>query len=76
MQRKQASPVRRVITLDQRGRGSMTIRFDARRVRGASVTLVNASTRYRCWRKADYSCQGTPRDNGKQFSLSLRAFKR
>ena len=76
VQRKQARALRRVITLDKAGRATVAIGFSKQRVRRASVTLANASTRFRCWRKARFSCQGTPRDNGQQFQLSVRAFKR
>jgi hypothetical protein len=38
-------------------------------VRSATVVLVNASTRFACWHRTSYSCQGRARDNNEPFSV-------
>ncbi|WP_372727380.1 MXAN_6640 family putative metalloprotease [Nocardioides sp.] len=75
VQRRNAAPIRRLVRLEGR-QGRTTVGFSAREVRSVTVTLVNASTRYRCWVKARFSCQGEPRDDGRPFRLRVRAFKR
>ena len=76
IQRKQASTVRRTLPLDRRGRGATTVAFSSRRVRSVSITLANASTRYDCWQKTDYACQGEPLDDRAAYDLKVRAAKR
>lgn len=66
----------RVVKLNRRGRGSTVVPFSSRRVKDVSVTPVNASTRYRCWRGTSYACAGVSRDDGRRFTLRLRAFRR
>ncbi len=70
--RLQRIPVR----LDRRGDGSVIVPFDGRRIATVTVTLVNASTRYRCGRDTLFSCTGVPRDDGKLFRLGLKAVRR
>ena len=59
----------RSVRLDDRGRGRTTIAFTSRRVRSATVVLVNASTRFSCWHRTSWSCQGRARDNKAEFEV-------
>ena len=74
--RPDGSTAARVVKLNRRGRGSTVVPFSSRRVKDVSVTPVNASTRYRCRRGTNYACEGVSRDDGRRFTLRLRAFRR
>ena len=64
---------RKVVSLDRDGNGRTTVGFSSRSVTRATLTLANASTRFRCWQEQEtYSCQGVPRDDGRQFTYRLR----
>lgn len=72
---------RKVVPLNRKGRGATAVPFGRKAVRNVTVTAVNASTRFRCGRRAptadpQYSCQGAPRDDGKVFALRFAAVKR
>lgn len=64
--------VGRQVRLDGRGRGSTAVRLTGRKVKVVTVTLVNASTRYRCLQGAAYACNGTPRDDHQRFRVVAR----
>jgi hypothetical protein len=65
------------VRLDGDGEGRRVVRFNTRSVRRATLTLANASTRFRCWQQQEtYSCQGVPRDDDRGFSYRLKAFRR
>lgn len=65
------------LPLDDRGRGEVEVPFSADDVVAVSVTLANASTRSRCGRQlAQWSCQGQPRDQDKEFALSATVSRR
>jgi hypothetical protein len=57
------------IRLDREGRGQATIGFTTRNVRSVTVVLVNASTRFSCWHRTTWSCQGRARDDSKKFEV-------
>lgn len=64
------------VRLDADGAGRRVVKFSARSVGRATLTLANASTRFRCWQQQEtYSCQGTPRDDDRRFSYRLRVFR-
>jgi hypothetical protein len=67
----------RPIALDAEGFGRQLARFDAREVRRVTITLANASTRYRC-NQGDprFACEGQPRDQRLRFEVSARVFRR
>jgi hypothetical protein len=73
--RRDGSVVRRPVTLSETGDGRTVVPFDPDRVASVSVTLANASTRYRCRQGTDFACQGTSRDDGRAYSLAYRAFR-
>lgn len=67
----------RQVPLDKRGRAQVEIGFSADDVRAVSITLANASTRYRCGQQlAQWSCQGVPRDQDKAFALEATLSQR
>ncbi|MCY7396424.1 MAG: DUF6055 domain-containing protein [Nocardioides sp.] len=69
--------VERPLRLGARGTGRTIVPFGAKGVSQVTVTLANASTRFRCWKGSfAYSCQGQPRDNNAPFQLRVKAFKR
>lgn len=68
---------RRRVALDRRGDGELRgIWFDASTVRDVVVTLVNASTRYRCGRSRHFACGGAPRDDRRPYRVVAHAVRR
>jgi hypothetical protein len=63
------------IGLSEEGRGATTISFNGTRVSWAKVVVVNASTRFSCWHRTSWSCQGRARDNDLKFALSVAAVR-
>ncbi|MBZ5735923.1 DUF6055 domain-containing protein [Nocardioides sp. TRM66260-LWL] len=67
----------RIVTLPVRlrsGRGAIAVPFTPGAVRWATLTLVNASTRYRCGTGASTDvCGGTPVDDDQPFAFSASA---
>lgn len=68
--------VQRRIPLNRKGFGRVQIPFDSQSVSRAVVTLANVSTRYRCRRGSNFSCQGAPIDQGRRFQLTARVLRR
>lgn len=64
---------RRLVRLGRRGNGSIRTAF-GRSVRDVSVSVVNASTRYRWCNQSDgtFACYGFPRDQRERFALTVR----
>jgi hypothetical protein len=58
------------------GSGSATVLFSARWVDRVVVTLVNASTRYRCHRGTQLACGGEPRHDDREFEVRVRSVVR
>ncbi len=63
--------VQKSVSLSTKGVGKVSVPFSAGRVRSVTITLANASTRFRCQQGESYSCEGTPRDDGKRFQVKL-----
>ncbi|MBF4160858.1 MXAN_6640 family putative metalloprotease [Nocardioides acrostichi] len=67
------------MNLNAQGNGVKKVLFSGNAVSAVSVTLVNGSTRFKnCGQgtgSVEYSCDGTPVDNGKAFKLVTRAYK-
>ena len=61
------------IPLNGKGVGHAVIGFSPRKVYSATVALVNASTRFSCWHRTNWSCQGRARDDQQRFVLSATA---
>ncbi|MQW75575.1 hypothetical protein GHK92_06795 [Nocardioides sp. dk4132] len=71
----------KAVKLNRKGKGATTIAFNRRNVRSVTITLTNASTRYRCNKQSAsaqtmYSCRGNPRDQNLPFRLTLKTLKR
>ncbi|MCW2798360.1 MXAN_6640 family putative metalloprotease [Nocardioides sp.] len=76
IKKSQGGSIRKGIPLSDKGYGKVTFSFSRASVKSATITLVNASTRYRCWRQnAVYSCQGKPLDEAKGFGFKATVFK-
>lgn len=73
--RSTGRPTSLTISLDRRGDGATKIDFGPR-VTHVDVTLANAGIGYqRCWRGSDWSCQGTPQDDGLRFRVRATALR-
>ncbi|HEY0950626.1 hypothetical protein [Nocardioides sp.] len=44
-------------------------------MRYVEVSMVNAGTRYDCWTRGAYSCQGSSLDDGRKVSVRATAVK-
>ena len=76
VKRKHGHSIKRSVHLGKSGHGKVKVPFSSRKVKGVSITLANASTRYKCWKQTYYSCQGKPQDQGMKYRLQVTAFKR
>jgi hypothetical protein len=65
----------KLVKLNRRGDGRTKVKFDNRKVAAVSVTLVNASTRYRCNKRTVLACAGKPLDDKQRFTLTGRVTK-
>ena len=75
--RRDGSVSGRPIVLDAGGVGRERVRFDSRRVRRVTITLANASARYRCGRGGPtFACEGRPRDQRLRFEVAARVVRR
>lgn len=61
--------IKRPIRLNGKGRGQASVGFTSRNVVSATLVLVNASTRFSCWHRTTWSCQGRARDDKQAFSV-------
>lgn len=73
--------VRKTVRLNRNGKGQTKVSFSRRTVRSVTVTAVNASTRFSCYRASpsadpQFSCQGVPRDDRKPFAIKVAAVPR
>ncbi|MDN4162704.1 MXAN_6640 family putative metalloprotease [Nocardioides abyssi] len=73
---KKGAWTRKTVPLNKKGYGRKTVSFGYRKISGVTITLANASTRYRCNRGTNLSCRGTSLDQGKKFKVKLKAVKR
>ena len=58
---------KRFVKLNGKGNGQVIVPFSRKKVKGVYVSLVNASTRFKCGKKTQFSCQGQPIDDGRSF---------
>ncbi|MEJ7833804.1 MAG: MXAN_6640 family putative metalloprotease [Nocardioides sp.] len=68
--------VRRAVPLTRQGAGRTRIGFSASSVRTVTITLVNASTRYRCRTGQPFACGGAPQDQDRTFRVNTAVVKR
>jgi len=66
----------RPVTLDDTGAGRTTVAFRAGSTRDVHVVVVNGSTRYSCWHRTSWACQGRARDDDEPFTVALTAVRR
>ena len=55
------------VRLNGKGNGQVVVPFGRKQVKSVYVSLVNASTRFKCGRKYSFSCSGLPIDDGRSF---------
>ncbi|WKN47391.1 MXAN_6640 family putative metalloprotease [Nocardioides sp. Arc9.136] len=67
---------RKTIALSAKGHGKKVLSFNGAKVAGVTITLANASTRYRCSRGTNLSCRGKAVDQKKSFKVKVKAVKR
>lgn len=60
----------RVFRLDRSGDANVTVPFGRGAIAQVTLVLTNASTRYDCWRRTWFACQGRPRDDGMPYGYA------
>ncbi|MEI2713751.1 MAG: MXAN_6640 family putative metalloprotease [Nocardioides sp.] len=58
---------------NRRGKAKVVVPFSTRKVRSVTVTVANASIRYRCFRGTSNACQGVAKDDNQAFTWSAKA---
>jgi hypothetical protein len=66
----------RPLAIGAAGAGSTSVAFRAGYTRAVHVVVVNGSTRYRCWRRTSWACQGRARDDREPFTVAVTAVHR
>jgi hypothetical protein len=56
-----------LVKLNSKGNGKIKVPFGRSKVKAVYVTLVNASTRFKCNKRYAFSCSGLPIDDGRNF---------
>jgi Family of unknown function (DUF6055) len=62
--RHDGSVKRYLVRLNDNGNGRLEVPFDYASVAAVYVSMVNASTRFKCGKRLPYSCNGLPIDDG------------
>jgi hypothetical protein len=63
------------VRLGLRGNGTLRVGFTPGKVRKVSVNLANTSVSYRCDTGGGYACDGTPRNDSRQFRFAAHAVR-
>ena len=58
--------------LSRSGDGSLRVGFGRGHVARVVLIEINASTRFTCWQDSQYSCTGSPRDDGRVYQFRAR----
>jgi len=58
---------KRYVKLNGEGNGKVIVPFGRKKVKAVYVSLVNASTRFKCGKRYPFSCSGLPIDDGRSF---------
>ncbi len=58
---------KRFVKLNGKGNGEVIVPFSRKKVKSVFVSLVNASTRFKCNKQTAFSCAGQPIDDGRAF---------
>jgi hypothetical protein len=72
---KKGQVERHLMQLSRSGTGRVSVSLNADAVSRVTVTLANASTRFRCG-QGSYSCNGAPVVARSRFHLRLTAYRR
>jgi hypothetical protein len=56
-------------TLNRNGAGSLRVGFGRGHVARVVLIETNASIRFTCWKGSQYSCMGSPRDDGRVYQF-------
>jgi hypothetical protein len=56
-----------LVKLNGKGNGQVIVPFSRKKVKAVYVSLVNASTRFKCLKRTQFSCSGQPIDDGRSF---------
>ena len=56
-----------LVKLNKKGNGTIKVPFGRSKVKAVYVSLVNASTRFKCNKSYAFSCSGLPIDDGRNF---------
>ncbi len=72
---------KKFVQLNGKGNGQVIVPFSRKKVKAVYVSLVNASTRFKCFKQTRFSCQGLPIDDGrrlvgKRYKFSASVIKR
>ena len=59
-------------TLNRSGAGSLRVGFGRGHVARVVLIETNASIRFACWKGSQYSCMGSPRDDGRGYQFRAR----
>jgi hypothetical protein len=73
--RRHHRPTRALVHLSRTGSGSLKVPFGRATTKSVTVTLANASTRFRCHTQDVYSCHGTPKALHPTFHVKLVAVR-
>lgn len=68
--RADGSVSQRGVRLTRGGFGRAVVRFDTRSTRSVTMTLANASTRFRCGLETTLTCRGTAVDDRQKFVMT------
>jgi hypothetical protein len=65
----------RPLALDARGDGHASVPFRRSELSEVVLVLANTSTRLRCWRGSELSCQGAPLDDATPYRYRARLLR-
>jgi hypothetical protein len=75
VQRKHHPMTHTLVHLSRTGHGRVRVPFSASTTKRVTVTLANASTRFRCGRGTEFSCQGKSRAAHPAYRVKLTAVR-
>jgi len=75
LDKKRGADEKRFVKLNRKGKATVKVGFSRRSVKKVTVTMVNASTRFRCFRQTSFSCEGVAKDDALPFSIKAVARK-
>ncbi|WP_341925430.1 MXAN_6640 family putative metalloprotease [Nocardioides psychrotolerans] len=77
VKKRKGAWTKKPITLTRKGVGSASFTFSRNAVQSAIVTLVNANTSFRCFKRQPFfSCQGVPTGDNRKFVVKGQVLRR